>query len=153
MYKSKHRKERVDPEEVFFDHKIIEVHGKSYHIKINLTTLTLTGIEACNPYSIIDEPSVGLIYLNIKKEKRVIDLVDIPKFCDATLEKVLKEVKLKIFETEFKMKTPLDGELDLNIMKAFEREIMNHLKHRKWMRRWESFVNGRPILQSRALQE
>ncbi|GJX14083.1 hypothetical protein Tco_0205841 [Tanacetum coccineum] len=41
------------------------------------------------------------------QEKKIIDLVDIPKFCDTTLEKVLKEVKLKIFETEFKMKTPL----------------------------------------------
>nr|GEY68945.1 hypothetical protein [Tanacetum cinerariifolium] len=95
----------------------------------------------------------GLIYLNIKEEKRVIDLVDIPKFCDATLEKVLKELKLKIFVTEFKMKTPLHGELDLNIMKACEREIMKRLKHRKRMRRWKSFVNGRPILQSRARQE
>ncbi|GJT47137.1 hypothetical protein Tco_0955852 [Tanacetum coccineum] len=130
------------PEEDLEEKMIRWLGIESYHIKINLTTLTLTGIEACNPYSIIDEPSVGLIYLNIKKEKRVIDLVDIPKFCDATLEKVLKEVKLKIFETEFKMKTPLDGELDLNIMKAFEREIMNHLKHRKWMRRWESFERG-----------
>nr|GFA55114.1 hypothetical protein [Tanacetum cinerariifolium] len=95
----------------------------------------------------------SLIYLNIKEEKRVIDLVDIPKFCDATLEKVLKELKLKIFVTEFKMKTPLHGELDLNIMKACEREIMKRLKHRKRMRRWKSFVNGRPILQSRARQE
>ncbi|GJZ94593.1 hypothetical protein Tco_0666796, partial [Tanacetum coccineum] len=43
-----------------------------------------------------DEPSVGLIYLNSKEEKRIIDLVDISKFCDATLEKVLKEVKLKV---------------------------------------------------------
>ncbi|GJR61996.1 hypothetical protein Tco_1504158 [Tanacetum coccineum] len=96
---------------------------ESYQIKINLTALTLTfpGIEACNPYSIVDAPSIGLTYLNGKEEKRVIDLVDIPKFCDATLNKVLKEVKLKIFETEFKMKISLLSELDLKIMKAKEK--------------------------------
>ncbi|GKG39501.1 hypothetical protein Tco_0463646, partial [Tanacetum coccineum] len=68
-----------------------------------LTALILTflGIEACNTYSIIDKPTVGLIYLNNKEEKKIMDVVDISKFGDATLEKVLKEVKLKIFETEF----------------------------------------------------
>nr|GEY96815.1 hypothetical protein [Tanacetum cinerariifolium] len=87
------------------------------------------------------------------EEKRVMDLIEIAKFCDATLEKVLKEVKLKIFETELKTKTSLLGELDLEIMKAYERDIMKHLKHRKRMRRWESFVNGRPILQSMKRQK
>ncbi|GJX69434.1 hypothetical protein Tco_0305161 [Tanacetum coccineum] len=130
LYKIKQRKERVDPEEVFSDHKITKVvrvtSDKKYgldfmeeiivkrdnnkptsfseldieidHIKINLAALTLNfpSIKECNPYSIIDEPSVGLIYLNNKEEKRVMDLIDISKFCDATLEKVLKEVKLKI---------------------------------------------------------
>ncbi|GJW00618.1 hypothetical protein Tco_1555869 [Tanacetum coccineum] len=60
--------------------------------------------------------------------------------------KFLKEVKLKIFETEFWKKAPLLGELDLDIMKAFEREISKRLRHREQMRRWELFVNGRPIL-------
>ncbi|GJZ50532.1 hypothetical protein Tco_0604722 [Tanacetum coccineum] len=40
------------------------------------------------------------IYLNNKEEKKIMDVVDISKFGDATLEKVLKEVKLKIFETD-----------------------------------------------------
>ncbi|GJY20267.1 hypothetical protein Tco_0392833 [Tanacetum coccineum] len=63
---------------------------KSYQVKINLTppTLTFLGIKACNPYSIVDKRTIGLIYLNNKEEKRIMDLVDIAKFCDATLEKV-----------------------------------------------------------------
>ncbi|GJT44096.1 retrovirus-related pol polyprotein from transposon TNT 1-94 [Tanacetum coccineum] len=97
--------------------------------------------------------SVGLIYYNIKEEKRVMDLGDIAKFCDDTLEKVLSEVRLKIFETEYMKKNLLLGELDLKIMKSYEREIMKRLKHRKQMRRWESFVNGRPILQTMKHQE
>nr|GEW78571.1 hypothetical protein [Tanacetum cinerariifolium] len=99
------------------------------NVKVNLTTPTLTffGIEAYEPYSIVDKPNTGLIYLNIKDEKRVMYLVEIMKFCDATLEKVLKEVKLKIFQSEPWKKSHLLG-------------------HREQMRRWEYFVNGRPIL-------
>ncbi|GKA52801.1 hypothetical protein Tco_0746116, partial [Tanacetum coccineum] len=97
---------------------------KSYHVKINLTasTLLFPRIKACNPYSIVDEPTTGLIYLNIKEEKKVMDLIDIVKFCDATLEKVLKEVKMKIFEIEFMKKAPLLGYLD--------RKIIKHTKER-----------------------
>ncbi|GJY01996.1 hypothetical protein Tco_0360148 [Tanacetum coccineum] len=121
---------------------------ESYQIKINLTTprLTFFGIEAHDSYSIVDEPETGLIYLNNKDEKWVMYLVKIVKFCDATLEKVLKEVKLRIFQTEILKKPPLLGEVDLDIMKAFEREINKRLGHHVPMRRWESFVNRRPIL-------
>ncbi|GJY23149.1 hypothetical protein Tco_0396807 [Tanacetum coccineum] len=121
---------------------------ESYQIKVNLTapTLTFPGIEAHEPYSIVDKPSTGLIYLNNKDEKRVMYLTEIVKFCDATLEKVLKEVKLKIFQSEPWRKPPLLGELDRDILRAFEREITKRLSHREQMRRWESFVNGRPIL-------
>nr|GEW86835.1 mediator of RNA polymerase II transcription subunit 17 [Tanacetum cinerariifolium] len=75
---------------------------KSYQIKVNLTapTLTFPSIEEHQPYSIVDKPSISLIYLNNKDEKRVMYLVKIVKFYDATLEKVLKEVKLKIFQSE-----------------------------------------------------
>ncbi|GJU57929.1 hypothetical protein Tco_1235695 [Tanacetum coccineum] len=75
---------------------------ESYQIKVNLTApiLTSPGIEAYEPYSIVDKPNTGLIYLNNKDEKWVMYLVEIVKFCDATLEKVLKEVKLKIFQSE-----------------------------------------------------
>ncbi|GJW88986.1 putative reverse transcriptase domain-containing protein [Tanacetum coccineum] len=75
---------------------------KSYQIKVNLTapTLTFPGIEEYEVYSIVDKPNTGLSYLNSKDEKWVMYLVEIVKFCDATLEKVLKEVKLKIFQSE-----------------------------------------------------
>ncbi|GJX82758.1 hypothetical protein Tco_0332239 [Tanacetum coccineum] len=70
----------------------------------------------------------------------------IVKFCDATLEKVLNEVRLKIFQSEPWRKSPLLGELDRDILRAFEREINKRLRHQEKKRRWESFVNGRPIL-------
>ncbi|GJZ73020.1 hypothetical protein Tco_0637166 [Tanacetum coccineum] len=89
-------------EELFRKH--IRVHNfqvgyKGLSIRVNLTasTLTFPGIEAHELYSIVDKPTTGLIYLNNKDEKQVMYLMEIVKFCDATLEKVLKEVKLKIF--------------------------------------------------------
>ncbi|GKC47285.1 putative reverse transcriptase domain-containing protein [Tanacetum coccineum] len=116
-------------------------------MKVNLTapTLAFPSIKEHAPYSIVDEPQTGLIYLNSKDEKRVIYLEEIVKFCDATLEKVLNEVKLRMFESKFLKKPPLLGELYQDIMKAYEREISKHLSHRQQMQRWESFVNGLPL--------
>ncbi|GKD82434.1 hypothetical protein Tco_1349273 [Tanacetum coccineum] len=115
---------------------------------VNLTapTLTFPSIKEHAPYSIVDEPQIGLIYLNSKDEKTVMYLEEIVKFCDATLEKVLNEVKLIMFKSKFLKKPPLLGELDQDMMKAYEREISKHLSHRQQMQRWESFVNGIPIL-------
>ncbi|GJW02764.1 hypothetical protein Tco_1561620 [Tanacetum coccineum] len=174
VYKQNQKKVRKNQEDYYLDYRIIEVvrivtdqpHGldfmeqilemvhdlqlgiESYQIKVNLTapTLTFPGIEEHAPYTIVDEPQMGLIYLNSKEEKRVMYLEEIVKFCDATLEKVLNEVKLKMFESKFLKKPPLLGELDQDIMKAYKREISKRLSHRQQMRRWESFVNGRPIL-------
>nr|GEW07838.1 hypothetical protein [Tanacetum cinerariifolium] len=61
---------------------------ESYQIKINLTTPTLIfpGIEECDPFSTVDKPTMGLILLNNKNENRLMDLEELSKFCDATLE-------------------------------------------------------------------
>ncbi|GJW19839.1 retrovirus-related pol polyprotein from transposon TNT 1-94 [Tanacetum coccineum] len=114
--------------------------------QLTAPTLTFPDIEAHEPYSIVNKPTTGLIYLNNKDEKQVMYLVEIVKFCVATLEKVLKELKIKTFQSEPWKKPPLLGELYRDIMRAFEREITKRLRHREQMRRWESFVNGRPIL-------
>nr|GFA46825.1 hypothetical protein [Tanacetum cinerariifolium]GFA50032.1 hypothetical protein [Tanacetum cinerariifolium] len=76
-----------------------------------------------------------MIYLNSKDEKWVMYLMEIVRFCDATLEKVLKEAKLKIFQSEPWKKPPLLGELDRDIRKAFERERSKLLSHRQQIRR------------------
>ncbi|GKB67270.1 hypothetical protein Tco_0928682 [Tanacetum coccineum] len=84
--------------------------------------------------------------INSKIEKRVMLLVEIVKFCDATMKRVLNEDGLRIFKIKFWKKPPLPSALDFDILKAFRREINKRLRHREQMRRWESFVNGRPIL-------
>ncbi|GKF39865.1 hypothetical protein Tco_0119926, partial [Tanacetum coccineum] len=72
--------------------------------------------------SIIYEPVHGIIYKNSKKEKWVMRHSEIYKFCDATLNRVLEEY-----------------------LKLFEEEIEERLKHRRQMRRWEMYVNRRPL--------
>nr|GEX31449.1 hypothetical protein [Tanacetum cinerariifolium] len=124
------------------------------------------GIKERDPYSIADNLTTSLIYLNNKEEKRVMYLVEIVKSCYATLERVSNEVKLEIFETKFQKKAPLLGGLDPDIMKAYEREITKRLRHRadnrppmlekdmydSWKRRMELYMlnrpNGRMILES-----
>ncbi|GJR93962.1 hypothetical protein Tco_0266136 [Tanacetum coccineum] len=90
---------------------------ESYQQKVNLTapTMTFPGIEDHEMFSIIYEPVHGIIYKNSKKEKRVMRHSEIHKFCDATLNRVLEE------------------------------DIEERLKHRRQMRIWEIFVNGRPL--------
>ncbi|GJR61536.1 hypothetical protein Tco_1503698 [Tanacetum coccineum] len=110
---------------------------ESYQMKVNLTapTIKFPGIEEHASYSIVDEPQMGLIYLNSKDEKRVMYLEENVKFCDATLEKVFKEVKLRMFESQFLKKPPLLGDLNQDIMKAYEKEISKRLSHRQQMQR------------------
>ncbi|GJR04114.1 hypothetical protein Tco_0527098 [Tanacetum coccineum] len=57
---------------------------ESYQMKVNLIapTLTFPGIEEHAPYTIVDEPQMGLIYLKSKDEKESCNLEEIVKFCD-----------------------------------------------------------------------
>ncbi|GKA67944.1 hypothetical protein Tco_0767861 [Tanacetum coccineum] len=68
---------------------------ESYQVKVNLTApnLIFPSIEEKKLYTITSLPLVGLIYENSKKEKRIMDIDEIPKFCDATLKRLLKAVK------------------------------------------------------------
>ncbi|GKB52076.1 hypothetical protein Tco_0902829 [Tanacetum coccineum] len=68
---------------------------ESYQQKVNLTTPTMTfpGIEDHEMFSIIYEHVHGIIYKNGKKEKRVMRHLEIHKFCDATLNRVLEGLK------------------------------------------------------------
>ncbi|GKB81675.1 hypothetical protein Tco_0948570 [Tanacetum coccineum] len=87
---------RDNPDEVYSESKIVEVLGmKSYQQKVNLTALiiTLPGIERKKLLTITSKLVVGLIYENSKKKKKVMEIKDILKFCDATLKMVLKLVE------------------------------------------------------------
>ncbi|GKD95499.1 hypothetical protein Tco_1379396, partial [Tanacetum coccineum] len=90
---------------------------ESYQQKINLTasTITFPRIKEYDLFSIVYEPVHRIIYTNRKKEKRVMRPSEIHKFCDATLRRTLEE------------------------------EIEVRLNYRDQMRRWEMYMNGRPL--------
>ncbi|GJX03379.1 hypothetical protein Tco_0189295 [Tanacetum coccineum] len=88
---------------------------------------------------------IGLIYENNKQEKRVIDIKEIPKFCDATLKRVLEKVKKFNLDVKHSYADPDLRDEDVEYTRFYEEYIQDRLRHRDQMRRWESYVNGRPL--------
>ncbi|GJZ40484.1 hypothetical protein Tco_0587047 [Tanacetum coccineum] len=104
-----------------------------------------TGIEKHKMFSIIYEPVHGIIYKNSKKEKRVMRHSEIHKFCDATLNIVLEG--LQSYNNDVKYGY-IQRELtkdEVEYLKLFEEEIEVRLKYHNQMRRWEMYMNGRPL--------
>ncbi|GJR46595.1 hypothetical protein Tco_1314698 [Tanacetum coccineum] len=120
---------------------------ESYQQKVNLTApkISFPGIEKHKMFSIIYEPMHGIIYKNSKKEKRVMIHSEIHKFCDATLNRVLES--LKSYNNNVKygyIKRDLTED-EVEYLKLFEEEIEVRLKYHNQMRRWNIYMNGRPL--------
>ncbi|GJZ15804.1 hypothetical protein Tco_0551481 [Tanacetum coccineum] len=115
--------------------------------KVNLTapTMTFPGIEDHEMFSVIYEPVHGIIYKNSKKEKWVMRHSEIHKFCDATLNRVLEGLKSYNNDVKYGYIQKDLTKDETEYLKLFEEEIEKRLKHRRQMRRWEMFVNGRPL--------
>ncbi|GJU70425.1 hypothetical protein Tco_1256684 [Tanacetum coccineum] len=126
----------TDKDEVILEDETLELINEFQNVDKRVPTIfdrermeaTLRDMRNSNepPRYLYNKDLFFLKYGNTR-EKRFMDLEELSKFCDAMLEKVLKEVNMKIFETEFMKKTPLLGGLDLKIMKAYKREIMKRL--------------------------
>ncbi|GKB67973.1 hypothetical protein Tco_0929385 [Tanacetum coccineum] len=120
---------------------------ESYQQKVNLTApiISFLGVKKHKMFSIIYEPMHGIIYKNSKKEKRVMRHSEIHKFCDATLIRVLEG--LKSYNNDVKygyVQRELTND-QVEYLKLFEEEIDVILKYHNQMRRWEMYVNGRPL--------
>ncbi|GJW24855.1 hypothetical protein Tco_0038666 [Tanacetum coccineum] len=123
--------------------------------KVNLTapSMTFPRIKDHEMFFIIYEPVHGIIYKNSKKEKWVMRHSEIHKFCNATLNRVLEG--LKSYNNDVKyghVQKDLTKE-EAEHLKLFEEETEERLKHRRQMRRWEMFMNGRPLGPRRELPE
>ncbi|GJV54389.1 hypothetical protein Tco_1450130 [Tanacetum coccineum] len=88
-------------------------------------------------FSIIYEPVHGIIYKNSKKEKRVMRHLEIHKFCDATLNRVLEGLKSYNNNVKFGYEQRKLTDDEVEYLKLFEEEIEVRLKYRNQMRRWE----------------
>nr|GEU86284.1 copia protein [Tanacetum cinerariifolium] len=132
-----------------------ETRIKSYQQKVNLITPTISfpKVEKHEMFSIIYEPVHGIIYKNSKKDKRVMRHSEIYKFCDATLNRVLESLKSYNNDVRYGYNQRDLTNDEVEYLKLFEEEIEDRLKYRKQMRRWESYVNGRPLGQRRERPE
>ncbi|GJV35309.1 hypothetical protein Tco_1407786 [Tanacetum coccineum] len=120
---------------------------ESYQQKVNLTApiISFPGVEKHKMFTIIYEPMHGIIYKNSKKEKRVMRHSEIHKFCDATLNRVLEGLRSYNNDVKYRyIQRDLTNE-EVEYLKLFEEEIEVRLKYRNQMRRWEMYVNGRPL--------
>ncbi|GKB50368.1 hypothetical protein Tco_0901121 [Tanacetum coccineum] len=118
-----------------------------YQQKVNLTapTISFPGVEKHKMFSIIYEHVHGIIYKNSKKEKRVMRHLEIHKFCDATLNRVLEGLKSCNNDVKYGYVQRELTDDEVEYLKLFEEEIEVRLKYRNQMRRWEMYVNGRPL--------
>ncbi|GJZ32369.1 hypothetical protein Tco_0577805, partial [Tanacetum coccineum] len=125
------------------DMYLLIMNGK----KVNLIapTISFPGIEKHKMFFIIYEPMHRIIYKNSKKEKRVMRHSDIHKFCDATLNRVLEGLKSYNNDVKYGYIQRDLTEDEVEYLKLFEEEIEVRLKYRNQMRRWEMYVNGRPL--------
>ncbi|GJY78489.1 hypothetical protein Tco_0484290, partial [Tanacetum coccineum] len=115
--------------------------------KINLTapTIIFPRIEEYDVFSIVYEPVYGIIYANSKKEKRVMRPLEIHKFGDATLRRTLEGLKSYYNDVKYDyVKKELTND-EVEFLKLFVEEIEVRLNYRDQMRRWEMYVNGRPL--------
>ncbi|GJW17768.1 hypothetical protein Tco_0025204, partial [Tanacetum coccineum] len=120
---------------------------ESYQQKVNLTapTITFPGIERKKLLTFTSKSVVGLIYENNKKEKRVMIIKKIPKFCDVTLIRVLKLVEKMNKDVKHGYADPKLSDNDAEYLRFYEEYIKDRLRHQDQMRRWEMYVNGRPL--------
>ncbi|GKE45702.1 hypothetical protein Tco_1472986, partial [Tanacetum coccineum] len=93
---------------------------ESYQQKINLTapTITFPGIKEYDVFSI---------------------------FCDATLRRTLEGLKSYYNDVKYGYVQKELTNDEVEFLKLFEEEIEVRLNYRDQMRRWEMYVNGRPL--------
>nr|GEV51647.1 hypothetical protein [Tanacetum cinerariifolium] len=102
-------------------------------------------IEKYKVFSIISKPIYGIIYMNNTKEKRLMRHQEVHKFCDSTLKRVLEELKSYNNDAKYGYVTHNRSKEDVEYLQLFAKEIEECLKYRDQMRRWEMYVNGRPV--------
>ncbi|GJU79259.1 hypothetical protein Tco_1276329 [Tanacetum coccineum] len=102
-------------------------------------------IRKYDVFSIVYEPVHGIIYTNIKKEKRVMRPSEIHKFCNATLRRTLEGLKSYYNDVKYGYVQKELTNDEVEFLKFFEEGIEVRLNYRDQMRRWEMFVNGRPL--------
>ncbi|GJY58539.1 hypothetical protein Tco_0458431 [Tanacetum coccineum] len=92
-----------------------------------------------------DIEDMYLLIMNNKKEKRVMRPSEIHKFCDATLRRTLEGLKSYYNDVKYGYVQKELTNDEVEFLKLFEEEMEVRLNYQDKMRRWEMYVNGRPL--------
>ncbi|GJS66459.1 hypothetical protein Tco_0681023 [Tanacetum coccineum] len=145
-------KKRDNPDEVYSNQRIVDVISVQYdqrHSQEFMKEIVVKGVDG--EYSHFSESDYKYLYKNdiedIKKEKRIMDIDEIPKFCDATLKRVLKNVKKINLDVKHGYADPTLSKDDAKFMMFSKKYIQERLRQQDQMRRWESYMNRRPLQQ------
>ncbi|GKB40056.1 hypothetical protein Tco_0884998 [Tanacetum coccineum] len=97
------------------------INGK----KVNLTapTITFSGIEEYELFTITSELVIGMVYENNKKEKRVMIHKEIHKFCDAMLKRVLEGLRKYNKDVKYGYADPSPSDADAEYLRIYEEDI------------------------------
>ncbi|GJY14905.1 hypothetical protein Tco_0385327, partial [Tanacetum coccineum] len=164
----KRKKEPRKPKEVVYSNskiiQVIKTYWELDHEHKFITKIVARRGNECivsiieSDYKNLNKNDIEDIYLLImngkelkstkcysKKEKRMIRHSEIYKFCDATLNRVLEGLKSYNNDVKYGYIQRDLTEDEVEYLKLFEEEIEVRLKYRNHMRRWEMYVNGRPL--------
>ncbi|GJT21861.1 hypothetical protein Tco_0891798 [Tanacetum coccineum] len=111
--------------DIIFNMMISRSNSDGYQQKVNLTapTISFPGVEKHKMFSIIYEPVHRIIYKNSKKKKRVMRHLEIHKFCDATLNRVLEGLKSYNNDVKYGYVQREFTNDEVEYLKLFEEEI------------------------------
>ncbi|GJX57536.1 hypothetical protein Tco_0287433 [Tanacetum coccineum] len=115
------------------------LNGKIKYQETGILKSLIVFIKSSVIYEIVHDYQLGLESYQLKDE--------IPKFCDGTLKRILKEVKKINLDVKHGYADPTLSKDDVEFMVFYEEYFKELLRHRDQMRRSESYANGRPLQQ------
>ncbi|GJY16412.1 hypothetical protein Tco_0386834 [Tanacetum coccineum] len=145
----KQQEPRKPKEEVYSKSKIVQII-KTYwelgHEHKFITEIVARRENGCiisiteSNYKNLNKNDIEDMYLNSKKEKRVMRHQEVHKFCDATLKRLLEGLKSYNKDVKYGYVTHNLSREDVEYLQLFAEEIEERLKYHDQMRRWEIYV-------------
>ncbi|GKA40016.1 hypothetical protein Tco_0732609 [Tanacetum coccineum] len=111
------------------------MNGKIKLLRNELLKTLIVFIKSSVMWERVHDYQLGLESYQLKKDQRIMDIDEIPKFCDATLKRVLKEVKKINLDVKHGYANPSLSKDDAEFMMFYEEYIQKRLRHRDQMRR------------------
>ncbi|GKB97360.1 hypothetical protein Tco_0983497, partial [Tanacetum coccineum] len=160
------KEQRDKPEEVYSKSKIVEVIRTSYelgHEHKFITKIVRNWVDcpslsealssrkefmiSNSSWRAISRKSTSLLQQShsLQKGEEVMILKEIPKFCDATVKRVLEKLKKYNKDVKYGYVDPSPSDANVEYLQFYEEDIEDQLKHRDQMKRCKMYVNGRPL--------